>query len=374
MNILYVITDSDGGGAQRYVLDLARRFRGAVASGGDGPLLGAARAAGLKTFTVKNLKRAIDPVSDAFAVRELAGIIRAEKPDLVHANSSKAGGVAALACRLTKTPNVYTAHGFVFNEPLPAPVLGFYRFVERFASRFRDRIIAVSEADRMSALQNRICSEERITVVHNGIAPTPFFSRDQARELLGVPAGQLAAVTVANFYQTKGLDVLLAATAELPPAFRERLHWYVIGDGPLRNPLHEQIARARLHQVHLLGSYTEAARFLHGFDLFVLPSRKEGFPYALLEALAAGLPIVATDVGGCREAIGDAGVLVPPENPGELAAAVAELAADESRRKKLAAAALERSKQFTLERMAGETEAVYRQVLAARAEPNAEPE
>ena len=167
--------------------------------------------------------------------------------------------------------------------------------------------------------------------------------------------GEFIIGTIAHLYKTKGLNYLIDAARSIDAQFM------VIGDGPERNNLESLIAKYNLgNKIKILGAKENAADYLPQFDIFVLPSVKEGFPYAILEAMAAGLPIVATPVGGIPEAQGDAGILVPPKDSKALATAIQSLIDDPKRAKKMGLAAHERIKQFSFEKMLEETIKIYK--------------
>ncbi len=358
--ILYIITQSDWGGAQRYVFDLAinlqksqyRTAEGAVhiAAGGSGPLFDRLEAQKLPTTRLKHLKRPINPYHDLMAYFEIKKLLNHINPDIVHLNSSKAGFLGSLAAKKVGIAKiVYTAHGFVFNEPLPAWKKWLYKKIELASSKLIDKIICVSDFDRQTGIAGGIDSEKLITI-HNGIDVDTmnFLPREQAilslrgaaatkqsnqrngqglQENLKQHDDKIAAVgstlprndrvigCVANFYPSKGLDILIQAMTKIDATL------IIIGDGPEKKNLQLIAYNLQLQdKVLLVGSVPDAFKYLKAFDLFVLPSRKEGLPYVLLEAAAAGVPIVATKVGGVPEIISDRqnGYLVQPDNTGEL--------------------------------------------------------
>ncbi|MDO8560116.1 MAG: glycosyltransferase family 4 protein, partial [bacterium] len=350
--ILYVVTQSEMGGAQRYVRDLATAlgrydFTVGVAAGEGGPLLTQLAAANIATFPLKHLRRQIAPFNDLTAVRELADLIKHWQPDLVHLNSSKAGVIGVLATRRsgTRCRVVYTAHGFVFNEPLPGWQRALYRTAERRSAPGKDVIICVSEADRQSAIAARIAPPGKLATIHPGISAEPASlppqeARDRLRER-GVPPHGLLVGTIAHLYPTKGLLDLISAAAQTvrqtPATF------LIIGEGTQRALLTEKIRAAGLERsVLLLGEIPDAARLLPAIDVYASSSVKEGFPYALLEAMLAARAIVATAVGGVPEMISDNqhGLLVPAGDPAALAAAVARLLRSPEERERLSQAAL----------------------------------
>jgi glycosyltransferase involved in cell wall biosynthesis len=365
MKILYIITQADGGGAQKYTLCLAKAFGGTIAAGsGAGQLFMAAKDIGIPCIELKHLKRRVNLWEDCLAVWEIRRLVKNENPDIVHLNSSKAGVLGSFACIGLKKKVVFTAHGFVFNEPLGAAVKNFYLALEKIASGYRDYIITVSDADRQSALNYKLIGANKITTIHNGIRQIEFFDKQQARAALKLSDDKFTVGALANFYKTKGLDILIDAAGMLEGQERSKIQVAIIGDGQEGEDLRLKIKDLRLEdQIILLGKTPNASKYLKAFDIFILPSRKEGIPFALLEAMQAGLPIIAAKVGGIPEALGDAGILVEPEKPKELAQAIKSLLGDEAKQKELSQKALERSKQFTEKTMLSETEKIYRQIL-----------
>ncbi len=349
MKILYIITQGDGGGAQKYVLSLAKHFNGAIAAGDEaGELFKQAGALGLQTFRLKHLKRAINPWHDILAVWEIRGLIKTFQPDILHLNSTKAGIVGSFSAIGLSTKVVFTAHGFKFLEPMPFPIKMFYLALEKEASRHRDYIIAVSDADRRAALENKLIDENKISTVYNGIGPINFLSREQARARLGLPLEKKIIGVIANDYETKGLDILAGWHAVLGSQVA------VIGHAP---------GKQSTDVVKYLGYVPRAAVYLKAFDGILIPSKKEGFPFVALEAMQAGQPIIASKVGGIPEALGGAGELI---QPGDAEAARHYIKADfldEARSEELSKKSLERSKLFTEQKMLDETEKIYRRLL-----------
>ena len=380
MKILYIITQADRGGAQKYVLCLARHFGGTIAAGNEaGQLFEAARNLQLTTYNLQHLKRNINPWNDLLAACEIRQLIKNLRPDIVHLNSTKAGILGSFACIGLKTGDwflngrqksnhpkiIFTAHGFIFNEPLNFAVKNFYLALEKIASGYRDFIITVSDADRDSALAYKLIAPNKITTIHNGIGQIEFLDKPQARAALKLPDDKIIIGTIANFYKTKGLDVLIKAVAMINEEIKSKIQVVIIGDGPEFGNWKLEIGNLQLENtIKLLGKIENAAKYLRAFDCFVLPSRKEGLPYTLLEAMQAGLPIVATNVGGNPEALNDAGILIEPENPQALADAILKLTNDKNLAAQLSAKALQKSAEFTEAQMLQKTESIYRRVLS----------
>ncbi len=353
MKILYLITHADGGGAQKYVLALAKHFKGAIAAGDEArKLFDDAKAAGIEVYPFRHLKRSIHPWHDFGAIWEIRRLVKTLRPDIVHLNSTKAGILGSFACIGLKCKVIFTAHGFRFLEPLPFASKMFYLALEKVASSYRDFIIAVSDADKKAALENNLISENKIQTIHNGIEQIQFYDKDTAKTELGIPKHKKVIGVIANNYPTKGVDLLEKAIKTNP---LEGTIVAVIGQG-------FETKKSDDHIIYL-GYKKNAAQYLKTFDILALPSRKEGMPFVLLEAMQAGLPILATNVGGVAEALGDAGVLIQAEDPGALAQGIESLIKNDDRRDLLSEKAQERSKLFTEEKMLKETEKIYRKIL-----------
>ena len=326
----------------------------------------------MRVHSVRHLSRAIHPIRDAAALVELVHFFRTETFDIIHANSTKAGILGALAARIAGrgAAVVYTAHGWVFLEPLSAIRRNLYLAMEKIAARFRDATIVLSNIERDVALHFKLGTAETLHVIQHGIEiPEDYFlSKAEARNRLAngswiMDHGTWIG-TIANLYPTKGIDILIRAFVELkePPA---RL--IIIGDGPERNKLDQLVKElGQKDRVLLTGAIPDAAKLLHAFDIFVLPSRKEGLPYALLEAMAAGLPIIATAVGSVPEIIEqqENGLLVPPEDAAALGQTLHALSENDSLRMRIGDAARRTfENSYRIERMLSATHALYAQLL-----------
>jgi glycosyltransferase involved in cell wall biosynthesis len=351
--VALVSASAGHGGAERYLTLVAEALaqRGpAVAFVGERAAeetRAALAGAGAEVRTVRGLARRPSP---AAAGRLLAALVRL-RPRLVHLNLSDQGdGLAAIAAAWAAArPRTATLH-LALPDRRPD-----HERVARLALRRVAPVIAVS--DGVGAYLDRAGVPCR--VVRNGV-PAPAPRPGGRAALWGEHPPELLAGGVGRLDDQKGWDVLCAAA----PAIRAAVPGAglaVIGDGPGRRRL-EPAARAA--GVRLLGHRPGAAADLAAFDVLVMPSRYEGLSLTAIEALGAGVPVVASDVPGLRDAIGDAGVLVEPEDPAALAAAVVALLGDPARRRALAAAGRERAaREFGVERMLRETLAVHDQVL-----------
>jgi len=298
--LAYIITSSDWGGAQHYVFDLAKslkeEFEVLICAGLNNKkidgLLDKAEKMDIKTYTFTNIVRKINIIKDIKALFEIAIFYNIEKPDIVHLNSSKAGILGSLAKILSsyKPKIIYTVHGWVFTEPMNIFKKRLYICLEKLASKFRDQIIVLSDSEKQIALDYKICKENKLVIIKNAISTIDFYNKSVAKELLGLPKDKIIIGTISNYYKTKGLKYLVQAGLQL-----KDFYFVIIGDGPEK----EGITASK--NIKLLGYMPDASKYLYAFDVFVLSSLKEGYPYVITEAMYAGLPIVATKVGAIEE-------------------------------------------------------------------------
>jgi glycosyltransferase involved in cell wall biosynthesis len=348
--ILYVITKSNWGGAQRYTFDLATRlpkdeFEAVVAMGGTGELKQKLDNAGIRTITIPSLARDINIFNDALVFFALFKILQAERPGVIHLNSSKAAGIGILVSRLynlshfknhkLQTKIVVTIHGLPHNEPRSWFIRQIIKLLTWFTILLSHHTITVSRHDRQQIIYWPLISK-KVSVIHNGMGAVNFFERNVARrklkKYLQINKNHSANLesfeacwigTIAELHRNKGLDYLLEALGMIVET-RGHAIAVIIGEGEERRNLEKYILDHGLSGcIFLAGHITDAASLLKAFDLFILPSVKEGFPYALLEAGAAGLPVIVTSVGGIPEIVEheSSGIIIPPQNPHDISAA-----------------------------------------------------
>lgn len=389
IKILYVITQGAWGGAQRYIFDLATNlpdtFEISVAIG-ELPATNDLQkkleewqtehpSVQLTIIQLKHLHRSIRPAEDIRGVIELAGLYHRLKPDIIHLNSTKAGIIgsfAKLGTALRTTKYIYTVHGWVFNESLSPKIRSLYVWLEKLTARVKDKIIVLSEQDRTSGERVLGISKNNFSLIPLGIAlPRPTWSKTKAREILTAYLGDAATNdkrwigTVANFYPTKGLDILIEAIRiikeKLPPVV-----FVLIGEGPEQTAIEAYIKKYNLTDiVHLTGALDNAAALMPAFDLFVVPSRKEGLPYVILEASGSGVPVIATAVGGIPTLIQNnkTGVLVEQPSAGLLSEKILFALANPDIMLRYALAAKNNQDTSSLAAMLDATEAIYRSLL-----------
>jgi len=375
--ILYVITKGNFGGAQRYVYDLATglpkdRFDTIVACGNkDGNILQQKLSLqNVSTITLENSEREINLKNDLKTVRDLIKIIKREKPAVIHLNSSKIGVLGALAVlyvKLTSThcpKSIFTAHGWAFNEP-SRPLFSkiIYYVAHYFTVIITDFTIAVSEKSKkdITYLPFIDC---KIKVIYNGIADFDTLPKNEARQILSAQdSNKIIIFSIAELHNNKGLDVALKALSSLPKEIKEKIIYCIAGNGEEKENLEKMISELGITEiVKLLGFVSEAKKLLSGADIFLLPSRTENFPYAILEAGMKGLPVIASSVGGIPEVIDDMqnGILVHPRNPKEIAEAISYLLNHAGKQKEFGDKIKKTvASSFSLEKMLKETVNLY---------------
>jgi glycosyltransferase involved in cell wall biosynthesis len=330
--VLLLITLAEVGGAQTYVASLlpalAGRFNVVVAAHGPGPLRAAAAEAGVRFVGLEHVRRSINPWRDVAGFVELVGLLRRERPDILHANSSKAGILGRLAALAAGVPiRIFTVHGWAFaaHSGLASSA---YRWADRLARLLTTVTICVSENERAEGLRAGTCSAERTVVIRNAVRldRPPRARDDRARPLL-VAVGRLKA--------PKDFVTLVRALGLLRPGSFDAL---IVGEGPDRPMLEDEVRRLGLEdRVRFAGERHDVPDLLAAADAFVLSSFSEGLPVSVLEAMAAKLPVVASRVGGMPEVVldGVTGLLVEPGDPEKLAAALDRIVADRDLRRSL---------------------------------------
>ena len=298
--ILFVITKSNWGGAQRYVYDLATalpkdQFEVGIAFGQPGLLAKKLEAASVVIHPILSLQRDISIIADLKSFFELLRLYKKERPDIVHLNSSKAAGIGALAARIAGVPRIiYTAHGWPFWEqrnPISRTLIYFFSWLTALLSH---KVIVISDYD-LSVAKNMPFVGHKSIRIYNGIdlnfplSPAHVIRRS-------FPKGVRITGTVGELTHNKNQIALIEEAKNNPD-----MYVAIVGEGENRSRLEEKIKEYGLENRVKLFGFMPASEVLRGFDVFALPSLKEGLPYVLLEAKAAGLPIAANRVGGVGE-------------------------------------------------------------------------
>jgi glycosyltransferase involved in cell wall biosynthesis len=303
--------------------------------------------------------RQISPRKDLSATRALRRIIRKDGYSLVHAHSAKAGVVGRVAARLAGIPSVYTPHAWSFLVAEQGYERQVYIAMERLLASFTSHIICVSSGELELGYRVVGLGAKGLRLVANGVAvPPPSRARGEEELLVG---------SVCRLTRQKGLIYLARAAGAVRRERGGRVRFSVAGNGPDLEHLRAEIDRLDLRDsFELVGALEEPWEHLCSLDVFVLPSLWEGMPFALLEAMGAGLPVVATDVGGVRDVIPSNafGTVVPPANPDALRAAILHYVDHPELRRRVGAAARQRIlREFSQERMVEGNLDVYAEVL-----------
>jgi glycosyltransferase involved in cell wall biosynthesis len=343
--ILFVITKATWGGAQRYVYDMAQGAQAAgyevvVAYGEPGLMATKLADAGIRTIRIGAMARDIKGASDWRALKELRNVIRSERPDVVHVNSSKAAGLGALAARLERVPRIiYTAHGWAFNESRPWWQKLILRMAAEATIYLAHETICVSKAIKRDITPIAFANH-KLVIIHNGIECAPLLTGTEARAaLLPGHEDKKWIGMVSELHPTKRVVDAIDAFALLEKNYPETI-LVVLGEGEERQMLEDRIAKHGLaDRVYLLGFVANGSQYLNAFDIFLHTSQSEALAYAVLEAGCARLPVVATKVGGIPEIIenGVSGLLVPAHSPASVASALEELLKNPERAEQLGA-------------------------------------
>jgi glycosyltransferase involved in cell wall biosynthesis len=341
--IALAVTLAEIGGVQVFLLEFAqylqKKGHEVTLIAGPGEWLAKqAKTLQIPFIRLKHMRREIHPWHDTLAILELSKIFRSEKYDAVHLNSTKMGILGSIASHLPHT--VYRIGGWVFLESLPAWKKQVYITAERFSARFKDTIICVNPSDVTAAQRLAIKPKKEIICVPNGVDlprfETRLLSKQESRTKLGLKQDRIIIGSVSNFYAPKNIPAYIDTIRDVINQ-NPLLHFVLIGDGPERKLIEQKIKDLNLtDSITLVGEKNNASSLLRAFDIFTLPSTKEGMSWALLDAMAAALPCIATDVGAAKWMLGDtAGIIVPPSDTQTLSKAILELTNDESKRNQL---------------------------------------
>jgi len=360
LRLLWLIDSLAAGGAESLALAFARAVDpvhvrlvvACVRSIAGNPLEAPLRSTGVRVVNLEARS-----LRDARAFLRLLRVLREERSELVHAHLAHACAWGSIASRIVRVPLVATLHVGPHEGPRLSRATWRAAISERLLATRATSILCVSEAVRAQHAARGRLPVERLVVAHNGVACEDFVlerapAAASLRAEMGLEPDAVIASLVAVLREGKGHDVLLEAA----PAIVERAprtRFLLAGDGPLRPALEAEIARRGLGDVvRLVGHREDIPRLLAGSDLLVLPSLHDAFPTVLMEAMAAGLPVVASNVGGIPEIVtdGTTGLLVPPGHPPALADALTALVSSPQRREAMGAAGRARARSlFSME-------------------------
>ena len=383
MKVAHIITRMIIGGAQENTLlcceDLVSKHGDDVllitgpSRGPEGDLLLQPRPVTVPSHTIPNLRRAIHPWQDWRAYRDLKRVLKSFRPDVVHTHSAKGGFLGRLAAHALRTPAVvHTVHGAPFHPYQGRVPRALFRTCERYAAKKCHALISVADAMTEQLVTHRVAPAEKFHTIYSGMEIDPFLQANDQRQTLrdrfGFREEHVVVGKIARLFHLKGHRYLIQAAAQVVRD-QPQIRFLIIGDGLLRTQLEAQIEQAGLAPFfHFTGLVkpVEIPGLIGAMDLLVHTSLREGLARALPQALLAGKPVISYDVDGAREVVipDETGILLEPRSIQPLAAAITELAHDETRRQKLGRAGQQNSRlRFCHEEMTRQIRQLYQQVL-----------
>lgn len=382
--ILFCITKSNWGGAQKYVYNLAtsispEKYEIVVVLGGNGRLKEKLEIAGIRTISINALKRDVGIINDIISFFALIKIFKKEKPDIVHLNSSKIGGLGGLAGRIAGIKKIiFTAHGWAHNEDrnfIQKVIISLMHF---FTVLFSHSTIVVSEKLKTQLIGKNLVGKKIITI-HNSIGQIEFMKKEKARQeivekflprsesvLSKIKENPVWIGTISELHKNKGLNYAIEGIKKHLETKRPSLQdviFIIMGEGEERKQLEEIIKKNGLeNSVFLVGNVENASSYLKALDIFTLTSVTEALPGALLEAGKAEVPIIASNVGGIPEIIDDmkSGILIQSKKPKEISDAIEYYLNHPDKRESFPVLLKEKiDTEFNLDTMIAKTIAVY---------------
>ena len=291
---------------------------------------------GFSLIYVNSLIRPTHPIKDISALIQIILLLKKIRPDILHTNSSKGGLIGRFAGTYCKIKYVYhSPHGHIFYGYYNQFVSQVFIYLEKFAAHYTTRILNLTEHGRQDHIRERIAPAAKFVVSSCGVELDPFL-KAPARNLSNYTPNSITVVWAGRIVPIKNLEMLLDA-AVLIEKTRPGIKYLIAGDGELKEISQEHATKLKLKNVHFLGYRTDLPEIFKESDIFVLTSLNEGFGRVLVEAMACGLAIIATNVGGVPEIIEDRvnGLLIPSGNPKLLAESIIKLAENREMRQKM---------------------------------------
>jgi glycosyltransferase involved in cell wall biosynthesis len=386
LTVLRIIARLNVGGPARHVILLdrglaARGYRTLLIHGAVGPgeasLEELAAAAAIPRLRIPELGRRISIVSDARAFMAVLRAIFRERPDVVHTHTAKAGTLGRVAAALFNATRrrqrrcliVHTFHGHVLHGYFSPAVSAAVRAAEKLLGRLSDRVVTIAPSQHTELVERfGVIPPDRAVVIPLGLDLEPLFAIGQAsadpRAALGIPPESIVVGFVGRMVPIKDLPLLLKAFREAA-RIEPRLQLVLAGDGPLRPALESTCPNELRDRVRFVGWTSDLPRFYAVVDMVALSSLNEGTPVALIEAMAAAKPVVATRVGGVADVVQDGvtGLLVTSGDAGDLARAMLRLAAAPAERLAMGAAGRRAAHRFSHQRLVEDVDSLYRSGL-----------
>jgi glycosyltransferase involved in cell wall biosynthesis len=353
-------------------------LHGEVGSGEDS-LEESVRARGVRMARVPGLGPEVRPPDDARALGSLVRAVRLTRPHIVHTHTAKAGMLGRLAAVLAGEPRpviVHTYHGHVLEGYFGPVRNAAYRVLERGLAGVSDALIGVSRATVDDLVRLGVAPRSKFRVIPIGLDLDRFLASNPNagaafRREVGVRDGEVLLTFVGRLVPVKRVDLLLRSFAQAC-AMGTPARLAIVGDGELRQELERLSADLGVtNRVHFAGYRADMVSVAAAADIAVLTSRNEGTPVSLIEAAAAGTPALATSVGGVRDVVtSETGIIAVPDDATGLAEGIAHLAADADRRARLGEGARRRVRErFSVARLIGDIDALYRELLDRDAKP-----
>lgn len=378
VRIVHVVTRMNVGGAARHLITLLpllreRGFEPVLVHGMADPQEGELLPDDERVIRLPTLRRPVDPFADLRALRELRRIVDRLRPHVVHTHMAKAGALGRVAAHRARVPAiVHTFHGHVLEGYFSKRMNSILLRAERYLADRSDALIAVSSTVRDDLLRLGIGDQARWRVIAYGVDLEPLLVSEidsaEARRSLGVPAGVPVVGIVGRLVPIKNHALFFEAARAVLERHADAV-FVVAGDGELRASLESDAASALGDRVRFTGWVRSLPELYAALDVVVLTSLNEGTPFSLVEAAAAGVPAVATNVGGVSDVVadGETGFLVPSGGARALAAAISRLLGDRSLSRRMGEAARRwAATAFSPEVMADRVAEVYLEILAAK--------
>jgi glycosyltransferase involved in cell wall biosynthesis len=322
---------------------------------------------------IRGLQRAVNPIADVRAAAAIAGIIRRFRPDVVHTHLSKAGLLGrSVALATSRAVRVHTFHGTVFGGYFGSTTSGAIVRTERFLGQRTHAVLALSDLQKHELVESQIAPAKNIHVVPLGLPLERFApaqsdeARRAARSLFGIPAEAVVIVAVGRLVPIKRLDRLIEAMAIVAPV-APSVRLYLVGDGSERRALEELVATAGLGDRIIFNGWSmDSPSWYAAADVVALTSDREGTPLALIEAAAAGRPVVATDVGGVSDVVvdGRTGFVIGAEDVPGLANRLIQFASDPDLRAAMGRDAPSHARRYDAGRLVSDLDSLYQLCLS----------
>ena len=346
----------------------AARYKSALASSSPGRLEELTKKHGFEFYPLKHLKAPVSPLHDLLAIFEIRNLLKKLKPDILHTHNSKAGFLGRLSARfLPGIKIVHTVHGFSFHDRESPLRRIFFKQLERIAFPWADAVIAISEELADWGAREGIGKKEDYRIVWSGIEIEKFkdADRSEGRKILKLDDDDIAVGLVAKLWEGKGHNFLIEVMDSL---INEKVKLVFIGEGYLEKELKSKVSKmgAKGRSVIFAGFHEDTAAITKALDIAVLPSDFEGMGRVLLEAQAAGVPVMANRVGGIKNVVTDGGILLERNDTEGWKKALMRLIEDEEERKKFGSAGQKFvTEKFSIQKMVKELEKIYEDILVA---------